>query len=357
MKVTVIGAGVAGLTCAVELAERGVDDVEVLERSSSLGESACSWHAGGMLAPWCERENAEPLVARLGQDAIGWWVDKFPGTVRNGTLVLAHGRDIAELNEFAARTERFERVGRARIAELEPDLAERFNQALYFPAEAHLDPRAALTALAGRLGARVRFGVDVTPDLIRELQAADRTVVNCTGLAARDELTDLRGVKGEMLVLRVAAGTGTGAGPGPGRAGRSHELSLKRPIRVLHARLPIYVVPREDGLFMVGATMLESDDPGRVSVRSVLELLTAVYALNPMFGEAEVVEMGAGVRPAFLDNLPRIRWRDGVLHVNGFFRHGFLLAPALARMAAEVLLKDARFPEVMDEDHRERRRA
>src|SRR5690242_5605314 len=97
VKVTIIGAGVAGLTCAVELAERGVD-VEVLERSASLGESACSWQAGGMLAPWCERESAEPLVARLGQEAIGWWVDKFPATVRNGTLVLAHGGDVAELN-------------------------------------------------------------------------------------------------------------------------------------------------------------------------------------------------------------------------------------------------------------------
>jgi len=338
MKVTIIGAGVAGLTCAVELTERGVD-VEVLERSAGLGESACSWQAGGMLAPWCERESAEPLVARLGQEAIGWWVDKFPGTVRNGTLVLAHGRDVAELNEFAARTDRFERIGRERIAELEPDLAERFNEALYFPTEAHLDPRAALAGLVSRLGARVRFGIGVTPSLIRELRAMGRTVVNCTGLAARDELADLRGVKGEMIVLRI------------------HELSFKRPVRVLHTRLPLYVVPRADGLFMVGATMLESDDPGRVSVRSVLELLTAVYALNPIFGEAEVVEIGSGVRPAFLDNLPRIRWRDGVLHLNGFFRHGFLLAPALARMTADVLLQDARFPEVMDEDHRERRRA
>jgi glycine oxidase len=103
--------------------------------------------------------------------------------------------------------------------------------------------------------------------------------------------------------------------------------------------------------------MLESDDPRRVSVRSLLELLTATYALHPAFGEAEVVEIGTGVRPAFLDNLPRIRWRNGVLHVNGFFRHGFLLAPALARMAADVLLRGARFPEVMDEDHPERRRA
>jgi glycine oxidase len=292
-----------------------------------------------MLAPWCERESAEPLVARLGLDAIGWWAEKFPGTVRNGTLVLAHARDIAELNEFAARTEAFERIGRERIAELEPDLAERFDRALYFPMEAHLDPRAALAALANRLGARVRFGVDVTPALIRERQSAGCTVVNCTGLAARGELTDLRGVKGEMIVVRI------------------RELSLRRAVRVLHARLPLYVVPRGNGLFMIGATMLESDDARRVSVRSVLELLTAVYALNPMFGEAEVVEIGTGVRPAFLDNLPRIRWHDGVLHVNGFFRHGFLLAPALARMTAEVLLQDARFPEVMDEDHRERRRA
>jgi glycine oxidase len=338
MKATVIGAGVAGLSCAVELAERGAD-VEVLERSRSLGEAACSWQAGGMLAPWCERESAEPLVARLGQEAIGWWADKFPDTVRHGTLVLAHARDVAELNEFAARTDSFERVGRERIAELEPDLVERFSQALYFPSEAHLDPRAALAALANRLGERVRFGVDATPALIRELQSAGRAVVNCTGLAAREQLTDLRGVKGEMVVVRI------------------HQLSLRRPVRVLHARLPLYVVPRADGLFMVGATMLESDDPGRVSVRSVLELLTAVYALNPMFGEAEVVEIGTGVRPAFLDNLPRLRWRDGVLHVNGFFRHGFLLAPALARMTADVLLRDARFPEVMDEDHRERRRA
>ncbi|MEJ1965177.1 MAG: glycine oxidase ThiO [Gammaproteobacteria bacterium] len=341
MKVSIVGAGVAGLTCAVELAERGVE-VEVLERSASLGGAACSWHAGGMLAPWCERESAEPLVARLGQEAIGWWVDKFPGTVRNGTLVVAHARDVAELNEFAARTERFERVSRERIAELEPDLADRFSQALYFPSEAHLDPRAALEALSQRLvrlGVRVRFGVDVTPQLVRDTASANRTVICATGLAARDELTDLRGVKGEMVLLR------------------SRELSLNRSIRVLHARLPMYVVPRADGLFMVGATMLESDDPRRVSVRSLLELLSATYALHPAFGEAEVVEIGTGVRPAFLDNLPRIRWRDGALHVNGFFRHGFLLAPALARMAADVLLQGARFPEVMDEDHPERRRA
>lgn len=340
-KVTILGAGVAGLACAVELAERGAE-VEVLERAGRLGEAACSWQAGGMLAPWCERESAEPLVAQLGAEAIEWWVARFPGTVRRGTLVIAHARDNAELAEFASRTECFERLDRAQLAALEPDLAERFSRALYFPSEAHLDPREALAALALRLaqfGGTIRFNANTEEPRVKALQAAGRIVVNCTGLAAREVLTDLRGVKGEMLLLRL------------------RDVTLQRPVRVLHARMPVYVVPRADGLFMVGATMIESDEPGRVTARSLLELLTAAYALNPAFGEAEVVEIGTGVRPAFLDNLPRLRWREGVLHVNGFFRHGFLLAPALARRAAEVLLHDRRFPEVMDEDHRERRRA
>jgi glycine oxidase len=341
MKATIVGAGVVGLACAVELSERGVE-VEVLERSDSLGDAACSWRAGGMLAPWCEQESSEPLVRRLGEEAIPWWRDKFPGTVQNGTLVIAHGRDVVELSEFAQRSEDYRRLNREELQALEPDLAERFHQALFYEREAHLDPRAALRGLLERLsgsGVPVRFGAKVDQEQIRTMRSKGRAVLNCTGLAARDVLADLRGVKGEMVLVKL------------------REISLRRPVRVLHPRIPIYIVPRDDGLFMVGATMIESDDEGRVSVRSLLELLTAVYALNPAFGEAEVVELATGIRPAFMDNLPRIRWRDGVLHVNGFFRHGFLLAPALARMATQVLLDDRRFPEVMDEDHREWLRA
>ena len=85
---------------------------------------------------------------------------------------------------------------------------------------------------------------------------------------------------------------------------------------------------------MVGATMIESDAAQRISARSLLELLSAAYALHPAFGEAEVLEIGTGVRAAFPDNLPRLRRVGGALYVNGLYRHGFLLAPALARRAA-----------------------
>ena len=89
-----MGAGVAGLTCAVELAERGAD-VEVVDRGERLGAAGCSWYAGGMLAPWCELESAEPLIAKLGTESIAWWRERLPGTALNGSLVVAHGRDAA----------------------------------------------------------------------------------------------------------------------------------------------------------------------------------------------------------------------------------------------------------------------
>jgi glycine oxidase len=89
---------------------------------------------------------------------------------------------------------------------------------------------------------------------------------------------------------------------------------------------------------MVGATMIESGERSRVTARSMVELLNAAYALHPAFAEAEIVEIGADARPAFPDNLPRVRQEGRTLFLNGLYRHGFLLSPALARIAAELLL-------------------
>jgi glycine oxidase len=212
------------------------------------------------------------------------------------------------------------------LAELEPHLADRHDRALFFEDEAHIDPRAALMHLRKRLeaaGARFEQGE----------AAPDGPVIDCRGLAAQDSLPDLRGVKGEMVVLRTT------------------DVTLSRPIRLLHPRFPLYIVPRGDGVFMLGATQIESEERGRASARSVMELLSAAYALLPAFGEAEVMEIGADARPAFPDNLPRITRKGEAIHVNGLFRHGFLLSPAVARMTAGMVMRANETPEFAHEDH------
>lgn len=340
-RVIVVGAGVAGLCCALELSENG-HAVEVVDRGRALGDGCCSWMAGGMLAPWCERATTEPVVATRGEPSIDWWMQRFPGTVRKGSLVMAQPRDAGELSRFAERTENFEWLDGERLAELEPDLAGRFRRALFFPDEAHLDPRRALAALAEALRRRdvpIRFGVDFPTAQPRHELPGGELIVDCRGLAARDALADLRGVRGEMLVIR------------------SRDIDFSRPVRMLHPRIPLYLVPRGEGRFMVGATMIESETRGGPTVRSAVDLLNAAYALHPAFGEAEILEINADVRPAFPDNLPAVRQEGRVFYANGLYRHGFLLSPWLAREVAARVADLSSSLETIDADLRERRQA
>ncbi|MDO1583962.1 glycine oxidase ThiO [Rhizobium oryzicola] len=313
MSILIKGAGVAGLTAAFELASRGFE-VEVYERSTETGHGA-SHYAGGMLAPWCEREAAEEVVLTLGLAAADWWEKALPGQVtRKGTLVLSTERDQSDLKRFASRTSGYEWLDGDGIAALEPALSGRFRPGLFFAGEAHLDPRKALQGLHQALVAKgVRFHFGAEPE------GHYAQVIDCTGSAAIETLSGLRGVRGEMIYLETP------------------EVTLSRPIRLLHPRHPIYIVPRDGHRFMVGATMIEADDDGPISARSLMEFLNAAYALHPTFGEARLIETGVGIRPAFADNLPRVVETADGFAIAGMHRHGFLLAPAMARQLTEKL--------------------
>lgn len=321
--IVIRGAGVAGLWCALTLARRG-HGVTLVERSAEPFTDACSRYAGAMLAPHAEEEAAEALVRELGLRGVEMWRETYPGACMEGSLIVAQARDRRELDRFARMSDGHEMIGEDRIAALEPDLVGRFSRGLFFAGEGHVRTREALAFLleaAREAGAEAVFGAGDIP-------GAPDIVVDCRGLAARDALPKLRGVRGERLIVRTG------------------EVSLSRAVRLLHPRFPIYVVPWAQGEFLVGATQIESEEAGPVTVRSALELLSSAYALHPAFGEAEIVEFAAGVRPAFPDNLPGIIVKNDHIHVNGLFRHGFLLAPVMAEMVADHIETGAIHPEV-----------
>ena len=300
---TVLGCGVAGLCVATLLAERG-EDVDIIGDDS---RQPASWFAGGMLAPWCESESAPQEVISLGQHAAGWWQQRVSSVAHQGTLVVAPPRDSQELNRFARMTEQHQWVD---PGDIEPLLAGRFARGLFFAGEAHLDPRQALTEMREKLLQRgVRF----------DAQHPSGRVIDCRGMHAKADLPRLRAVRGEMVVLH------------------SDEVQFSRPIRLLHPRFPCYLVPRRNGHFMLGATMVESDDASPISARAMMELPSAAYAIHPALAEARVVESGSGLRPAYPANLPEIHYQNDTFYLNGMYRHGFLLAPMMAEQLMQRL--------------------
>ncbi|MGH1418508.1 MAG: FAD-dependent oxidoreductase [Hyphomicrobiaceae bacterium] len=324
--VVIVGAGILGLWQALLLARAGFA-VTVYETSKTPFSDTASRFAGAMLAPDCEGEAAPDIVRTLGHEGIKIWRDVYSGVVNAGSLVVAAPRDIGELQRYQNQTHGSERVDAERLGALEPDLGGRFSTGLFFADEAHVatpDAMRFLLQAATEAGAEFRFGCEV-PSHQASATETDATgsqvIVNCRGLAARHDLADLRGVRGERIVIK------------------SGDVTLSRPIRLLHPRHPLYVVPWGDGEYMIGATVIESEDDGPATVRSALELLGLAYSLCPAFGEAEILDIGAGVRPAYPNNVPGIQIRDGgqKIFVNGAFRHGFLLAPVLAEAVLGLL--------------------
>lgn len=317
--IDVVGAGILGLWQALTLAREG-HRVRLLEATADPFTAAQSRFAGAMLAPWCEAEGAEPIVRDAGIAVMPLWRAAYPEIVTAGTLVLAQPRDMTELRRFARLAPGHTEIAAERIGELEPDLAGRFHTGLFYADEAHMRTPSALEAL---LKLSRDAGVDLALGTRWEEPGPADFTIDCRGLAAREALPTLRGVRGERLLVKA------------------RDVSLRRPVRLLHPRFPLYIVPWGDGLHLIGATVIESEDDSPMTLRSALELLGMAYALSPAFGEAEILELSAGVRPAFPDNVPRVVARGRTLHVNGAHRHGFLLAPALARIVAD-LVRDGR---------------
>jgi len=344
MNIAIVGAGLAGRLLTWRLVhhrrEMGQPITVTLCDRQSRSFVGTGRIAAAMVAPFTEAVTTEPTTRELG--VMSWrlwqqWLPQLEAATghsvefnQQGTLVVAHAADLSDWQRFQHKaqadtpSEAMQHWSAAELQQQEPELSHAFRQAMYFPEEGVIDNDALYSALDTWL--------DNSPEVTWHenmdcgelpanseaasgyLKACDQQfdyVFDCRGNDAREDQSELRSVRGE--VVRVHA----------------PEVTLKRAIRLMHPRYPLYIAPRPNNHYVIGATTLESDDDAPVTVRSALELLSALYSLHTGFSEARIESMQAGLRPAFNDNLPRIVREQQLIRVNGLYRHGYLFAPAL----------------------------
>lgn len=336
LSVGIVGAGIMGRLLALRGEAMGWK-VTLFDKGDESASDACSFRPPAMLAPTSELDVSEPIIAALGKDALRLWPEILRETgeavffQQSGSLVVAHPHDRGERTRFQnslnSKGGTYRTVTGETLRALEPQLDSCFNEGVYVEDEGQIDSRGALQALAKALrerGITCRYGTEA-PRLEPKRVTANGTahdfdlVIDARGYGAKDDLPDLRAVRGEIIRIHAP------------------DVHLNRPVRLLHPRYPIYVAPHDAGEFVIGATSIESEDDSPMSVRSALELLSAAFALNAAFGEAHITELNVGLRPAFPDNLPRIIATDGLLRVNGLYRHGYLISPKLAELACDYV--------------------
>lgn len=338
-RITILGAGLMGRLLAVALARQG-HRVEVFDAAGPEADGAAARVAAAMLAPLAESAVSEPGVVRMGQYALARWPQLLAQLAlpvyfqHDGTLIVWHRQDAAEaarlrdklrhMQTLLPELPAMQALDAGALARLEPAAAGRFHQALYLPGEGQLDNRQALAALHAtmqELEVRTHWHQPRAPhDFSPGGDGQPDWLLDCRGLGARADWPGLRGVRGEVVRLHAP------------------EVTLRRPTRLVHPRYPIYIAPKQDHLFVVGATEIESDDLSPASVRSTLELLSAAYTVDSGFAEARIVEIATQCRPTLPDDNPGIRLlADRVLQINGLYRHGFMIAPALLDVVLELL--------------------
>uniref|UniRef100_B1XUW2 D-amino-acid oxidase n=1 Tax=Polynucleobacter necessarius subsp. necessarius (strain STIR1) TaxID=452638 RepID=B1XUW2_POLNS len=344
-KYAIVGGGLMGRLLA--LAKKGMQ-VKLFEKGGPDGAYAAARIAAAMLAPLAESAITEDSVVRMGLYSLPRWktlISELNDSVyfqQDGTLILWHRQDTSDAMRFAAHLEKNcrsnpdlsppQKLSNDALRDLEPAVADRFNQGLYLPNEGQLDNRQILTALFHELETlkvKCHWHTKVDPQDLRK-HLSYRVVIDCCGTGAKalwsssDKPNTLRGVRGEVIRLYAP------------------EVKLRRPTRLIHPRYPIYIAPKENDVYVVGATEIESDDLSEMSVRSTMELLSAVYTVHSGFAEARILEIATQCRPTLKNNLPEIRIRRDkgladLIMINGLYRHGFMIAPAVLDCAMQVL--------------------
>lgn len=336
--IAIVGAGLVGRLTAWRLLLRGFT-VTLFDKSDFSNplnnqHKGAAFTAAGMVAPYSEAVVSDANVFAMGLFALEQWPiwlkdlpeGADPYFFRNGSLAIAHPQDTQELVQFSRELQHiipqhcdYTQLNRQDIHQLEPDLNNQFQHGLYLPNEGHIHNRLLLERVGEIISQHPNATIYDKCDakvnhpyvIVDNLQRSFDLIVDCRGFGAKPQDSRIRGVRGETMYVKTG------------------EITLNRPVRLMHPRYQLYIVPKPNQMFMIGATQIESEDRSPMSLLSNLELSSALYTLSPAFAEARIIETDTNLRPAYNDNMPHIEHTPGLIVANGLFRHGYLLAPAV----------------------------
>ncbi len=344
-RIGIAGAGLLGRLTAWTLARQG-HQVSVFDPAQGPGPSfdgqgAAGFTAAGMLSPLAELDAAEADVAERGWHSIERWAHitaelarthrHAPHFDRQGSLLAAHGSDLGAARRVLARIESGARDWPQQPQALSASALQELEPALHGsngPLHAWLLPGEGAICTIGTLKAMAATAPNVQWHWGHRVESLEPGRLHATGpdgTSSRHDFdwvfdlrgagarpaTPVRGVRGEVIWLHA-----------PG-------VTLNRPVRLLHPRHRVYLVPRPGDVIVVGASEIESEDRSPVSLRSAVELMAAAHSVIPALAEARIIRLDTNLRPALPDNRPEIHSIEGLTRINGLYRHGWLLAPSL----------------------------
>lgn len=347
MKIGIIGAGILGRLLAIEFSKYNYQITLFEKDDMNSSQSSCAT-AAGMLNPWSEINESTALVFELGVLSLTHWQEVIQKIAAPEILfhcgsahVSSYG-DKAKLDHLLKnllnKQENFYCIPLDN--NLKKQLFNKTNSSypygFYLPDEKCLDPQLFIKKSNDYFKKNNNINFCYDTNILKFSQNTISSenkseyfdlVLNTTGYHGKSDLNNtLRGVRGSLILVEAP------------------QVNLQSIVRLGHLRYPIYIVPRGQNKYIIGATTHETECMKPMTVEANLELLSTACQFDPGFLEANILEQRVNLRPAFASGEPKIQCKNNVYFINGLYRHGITISPIISHYFCEFIHNNFKLP-------------
>ena len=343
-KIAVCGAGVVGRLLSLVLHKMGFD-VTLFEKGKSSGEDSASFYAAGMISPFSELEFGSERVFNFGVESLSLWGNLLKYLNLEDVFYSKAGTQwfvpVGDTPAFLNLMRKKSFLQKKNTISHEFKVQRKSETVFHVAGEAQIDVRdffrlsekTLLKHVDFRTEEKVSFLVNSSQSgFLKTNNGIEKFDLIFDTLGMGSQVQKLRGVMGEVIFMTAK------------------DIQMNCPVRVFSGRTPIYIAPKKNGQFVVGATVVEGYDNAKTTVEGVHELLSALIAYDSMFSSGEITEIKSALRPSFSSGSPEVTYSDKVIHINGMYRHGYLTSPAIINSVVKKVFKKDIFNNIQEKN-------